>query len=134
MTNFERLERMFCGNVERIASAIDGFGGPAFAGYSSESRTIRVGREHDSIWSYYNPMVSVVRMTEGEDGSIDVLFETYRRTRACADGTFMHMRLEGKSRRYRGKTACHRALRDASGYLGAPPRFLQRIFEETEEK
>lgn len=134
MTEFERLERMFDGNVERIASAIDGFGGPAFAGYSSESRTIRMGKEHDNIWSYNSPMVSVVAMTEGKEGRIDVLFETYRRVRVCADGTPMHMRLGGRRRWYRGGTACGRALKDAAEYLGIPPRFLQAIFEEAEGK
>ena len=133
MTAFERMEKMFDGNVGRIASAIDSFNGSAFAGYSPESRTIRMGKEHDSCWTYGGPITSVVSMTEGKEGRIDVLFESYKKVRVCDDGSVMHMRTYGKSHWYQGETACKRALKDAADYMGVPPRFLQTIYEEVVE-
>lgn len=133
MTAFEMLERMFDGNVERIASAIDDYHGSGFAGYNPESRVIRMGKEHDGIWNYGNPITSIVRMTEGKEGRIDVLFESYRTASVCDDGSPVHMRTYGEEHWYQGESACHRALKDAADYMGVPPRFLQRIYEEAAE-
>ena len=133
MTPFERMEKMFNGNVGRIASAIDDFHGSAFAGYNPESRVIRMGKERDDCWSYCNPITSAVYMTEGKDGRIDVLFERYKRVRACDDGSNMEMGLGNNSRWYQGETACKRALQDAAHFMGVPPRFLQAIYEEVVE-
>ena len=133
MTAFERMEKMFDGNVGRIASAIDDFHGSAFAGYNPESRVMRMGKEHDSCWTYGGPITSVVRMTEGKEGRIDVLFESYKEVRVCGDGSRMHMRTYGESHWYQGETACHRALKDAADFMGVPPRFLQAIYEEVME-
>ena len=133
MTAFERMEKMFDGNVGRIASAIDGFNGSAFAGYNPESRTVRMGKERDDCWGYYSPMTSVVYMTPGKDGRIDALFESYKEVRVCGDGSRVRMSLGGKRRWYQGETACHRVLKDAAEFMGVPPRFLQSIYEEVVE-
>ena len=133
MTAFEKMERMFDGNVGRIASAIDDFHGSAFAGYNPESRMMRIGKERDDCWGYCNPMTSVVYMTPGKEGRIDVLFERYKRVRACEDGSNMYMGLGNRRRWYQGETACRRALKDAAEFIGVPPRFLQRIYEEVVE-
>ena len=133
MTAFERMEKMFDGNVGRIASAIDDFHGSAFAGYNPESRVMRMGKERDDCWSYYSPMTSVVCMTPGKEGRIDVLFESYKEVRVCGDGSAMRMRTYGESHWYQGETACHRALKDAADFMGVPPRFLQAIYEEVVE-
>ena len=133
MTAFGRMERIFDGNVGRIASAVDSFGGPSFVGYNSAERRIRIGKTADDCWSYCNPVTSVVSMTEGKGGRIDVLFERHKRVRECADGTQMHMSLGARRRWYDGETAVSRVLKDAAGFLGIPPRMLQRIHEEAEE-
>lgn len=133
MTAFERMEKVFDGNVGRIASLVDGFGGPSFVGYNSEKKRIRIGKEHDNCYTYYNPVVSVVCMTEGKEGRIDVLFERHKKVRECADGTPVHMRLGGTRKWYDGEKACRAALKDASDFLGVPPRFLQGLCEEAGE-
>ena len=133
MTAFGRMEKMFDGNVGRIASAVDGFGGPSFVSYNPAEKRIRIGKEADDCWSYFNPMASVVSMTEGKGGRIDVLFERHRRVRVGSDGRPVHMSLGNRTRWYDGETAGKRALKDAAEFLGIPPRFLQRIYEEAEE-
>ena len=133
MTPFERMEKMFNGNVGRIASAIDDFHDSAFAGYNPESRVIRMGKERNDCWSYCNPLTSVVRMREGKEGRIDVLFESYKRVRVCDDGSNMDMRTYEERHWYQGETACKRALQDAAHFMGVPPRFLQAIYEEVVE-
>lgn len=132
VTAFGKMARMFDGNVGRIASAMDGFGGPSFVGYNSIEKRIRIGKESDDCWSYYNPVTSVVSMTEGKGGRIDVLFERHRKVRECADGSSIRMRLGGMKRWYDGEMAGSRALKDAAEFLGIPPRFLQSIYEEAE--
>lgn len=132
MTAFGKMEKMFDGNVGRIASAVDSFGGPSFVGYNSEEKRIRIGKTADDCWSYCNPVTSVVSMTEGKGGRIDVLFERHKRVGTGEDGSPLRMSLGGRRRWYDGETAVSRALKDAAGFLGIPPRFLQSIYEEAE--